>query len=90
MAIALFIAKEIVVIELTKEISETRGNAYIRLTYAAELNKYYEYIIAATVFSSTVKFSKLLSFQKAFMQISATIKLCFQVYLNKITVYLNT
>ena len=64
---------------VTQEISETKGNKYIRLTYPALLNQYYEWLLAMTVFTSTIKFSKLLSFQKAFMQIGATIKLCFQV-----------
>ncbi len=42
------------------------------------LNIYYNYLLSMTVFTSTAKFSRLLSFQRAFMQISATIKLCFQ------------
>ena len=79
LAIVLHVLKLFVVLELTKEVAASRGNAYVRLTYAAVLNKYYEYIIAATVFTSTIKFTRLLSFQKAFMQIAATMKLCFQV-----------
>ncbi|XP_059084074.1 uncharacterized protein LOC131881274 [Tigriopus californicus] len=77
-ALTLYVAKKVVVIEMTKEFGETRGNKYIRLTYASLLNQYYEYLVSMTVFTSTIKFSKLLSFQKAFMQIGATIKLCFQ------------
>ena len=34
--------------------------------------------LSITVFTSTIKFTKLLSFQKAFMQIMATMRLCFK------------
>ena len=78
-ALALYVAKRFIVIQLTSQFEETRGNSYIRLTYVSLINQYYEYLVSMTVFTSTVKFSKLLSFQKAFMQIGATIKLCFQV-----------
>ena len=78
-ALVLYVAKAIVTADITREISETNGNKYIRLTYVALLNKTYEYLVAITVFTSTIKFSRLLSFQKAFMQITATMKLCFQV-----------
>ena len=62
---------------MTRQISETRGNSYIRLTIPSMINTYYEYVLSFTVFTSTVKFSKLISFHKAFMQITATIRLCF-------------
>ena len=62
---------------MSRQISETRGNSYIRLTIPAMINTYYEYVLSFTVFTSTVKFSKLISFHKAFMQITATIRLCF-------------
>jgi hypothetical protein len=61
----------------TGQVNETGGNTYIRLTYPALINQYYEYVMAFTVFTSTIKFSRLISFHKAFMQISATIRLCF-------------
>ena len=77
LAVILYVVKFMIVRETTKSINETRGNVYIRLTIPALLNQYYEYLVAMTVFTSTIKFSKLLSFQKAFMQVSATIKLCF-------------
>ena len=38
----------------------------------------YEYLLSITVFTSTIKLTRLLSFSKAFMQIMATMKLCFQ------------
>ena len=43
----------------------------------ATFNSLYQTVLSITVFTSTLKFCKMLSFHKAFMQISATIKLCF-------------
>ena len=43
----------------------------------ASFNSLYQTVLSITVFTSTLKFCKMLSFHKAFMQISATIKLCF-------------
>ena len=79
LAVVLYVIKWLVVKDITDRINETKGNQYIRLTIPALLNQYYEYLLSMTVFFSTIKLSKLLSFQKAFMQIAATIKLCFQV-----------
>lgn len=80
LAVILYVVKWMVVRGVTEEINLTKGNRYIRLSYPALLNQIYEYLLSMTVFFSTIKFSKLLSFQKAFMQIAATIKLCFQVH----------
>lgn len=63
--------------EMTQQFAETKGNTYIRLSYAALINEYYTYVVACTVFTSTLKLCKLLSFQRAFMQVAATIRLCF-------------
>ena len=63
--------------EMTRQFNETKGNSYIRLSYAALINEYYTYVVACTVFTSTLKLCKLLSFQRAFMQVAATIRLCF-------------
>lgn len=51
---------------------------YIRMNYAALVNDYFTYVTALTVFTSSLKFCRLLSFHRAFMQISATIDLCFR------------
>lgn len=48
-----------------------------RLTKVALVNEWFTVIISFTVFTSSLKFCKLLSFHRAFMQIAATIKLCF-------------
>ena len=44
---------------------------------AMELTEYYELLLSFTIFTSTIKATKLISFHKAFMQIAATIRLCF-------------
>ena len=74
-AIALYIAKAVVVQNMTKEVNETRGNEYIRLTYVALVNEYYTYVMSFTVFTSTLKFCKLLAFLRAFKQTAATIRI---------------
>ena len=50
--------------EFAKTIEETRGNTYIRLTFISLIANMYESVIAFTVFFSTLKFSKLISFHK--------------------------
>ena len=50
--------------EFAKTIEETRGNRYIRLTFISLIANAYESVIAFTVFFSTLKFSKLISFHK--------------------------
>ena len=72
--VGLYVVKVYIVMEFQKEIQESRGNKYIRLTFISLINTFYESVIAFTVFFSTLKFSKLISFHKAFMQISATIR----------------
>merc|ERR1719412_2720398 len=62
---------------MTKKIGATRGNEYIPIENSQMVNKYYDYTVSVTVFTSMLKLCRLLSFQKAFRQIAATIKLCF-------------
>ena len=79
---------------LTKEISKTRGNEYISIENAQSINQQFDYCVSVVVFTSILKFCRLLrcksvhcgwpcnqspifSFQKAFRQIAATLKLCF-------------
>ena len=69
-AIALYVLRAAIVSELTDEFNRTKGNEYIRLTNAALINEYYTYVLSFTVFTSTLKFSKILSFHRAFMQVS--------------------
>ena len=64
-------------IKLTKQIKRTGGNAFVPIEKTMQINSYYDYTVSFTVFTSMLKFCRLLSFQKAFKQIAATIKLCF-------------
>ena len=77
LALILYGIRSIVVRELLKKISATRGNIYLRITNAVLVNEYYNYVVAFTVFTTTLKFSKMIAFHKAFMQIAATFRLCF-------------
>lgn len=47
-----------------KEFARTRGNGYIRMQYAATLHEIYGYIVGFIVFVGTLKFIKLLRFNK--------------------------
>ena len=77
-ALILYGVRSIVVRNLIKKISATKGNAYIRINYALLVNEYYNYVVAFTVFTSTLKFSKMIAFHKAFMEIAASLQLCFK------------
>lgn len=67
-AIGLYLARALITKSMTETFNETKGNKYIRLTYAALVNEYYTYVVSFTVFTSSLKFCKLLSFNRAFMQ----------------------
>ena len=77
LTIGLWLLRSWKVLELTKKIGETRGNEFIPIENAQHINYFYEYTVSFTVFTSMLKLCRLLSFQKAFKQIAATIKLCF-------------
>ena len=78
LALVLYGARNVIVRNLIKRIEDTRGNVYIRITNAFLINDYYNYVMAFTVFTSTLKFTKFIAFHKDFMVISASLKLCFQ------------
>ena len=73
-AIAMFVAKELAVMDVVRLVNETKGNSYLRLNFAMDLTEYYELLLSFTIFTSTAKATKLISFHKAFMQIAATIR----------------
>ena len=76
-ALILYGIRSVVVRELLKKISSTKGNVYVRITNAVLINEYYNYAVAFTVFTTTLKFSKMIAFHSSFMQIAATFRLCF-------------
>ena len=47
-----------------KQFARTRGNGYIRMQFAATLHEVYGYIVGFIVFVGTLKFIKLLRFNK--------------------------
>ena len=65
-----------------QQILITKSNNFLvctlRITNAFLVNDYYNYVMAFTVFTSTLKFTKFIAFHKDFMQISASLKLCFR------------
>jgi uncharacterized membrane protein len=69
MALGLYMTRLFVVSAMTQEVNATQGNEYLRLSYVALINELYTYTVAITVFTSTLKFCKLLSFHRAFMQV---------------------
>ena len=77
LTIGLWLAKLLIVGEMVKEIGRTKGNEFVPIGSSQQINGYYDYAVSITVFTSILKFCRLLSFQKAFKQIAATIKLCF-------------
>ncbi|XP_064099124.1 location of vulva defective 1-like [Macrobrachium nipponense] len=56
--------------------NRTFGNGYVSLQYAASLDAMYGYIIAFIVFVGSLKFIKLLRFNKRMGVLSATLALC--------------
>ena len=78
LALVLYGFRSVIVRDLVKRIEETHGNVYIRITNAFLINDYYNYVMAFTVFTSTLKFTKFIAFHKDFMQITASLKLSFQ------------
>ena len=77
LTIGLWLAKLLIVGEMTKMIARTKGNEFVPIERSQKINMYYDYAVSITVFTSILKFCRLLSFQKAFKQIAATIRLCF-------------
>jgi len=75
--IILWLVKTYRVALFTQEIALTGGNDYIPIDDAQTINQVYDYCCSFTVFTSMLKLCRQLSFQKAFRQIAATIKLCF-------------
>lgn len=56
--------------------SRTRGNGYVKLQYAASLDEMFGYVVGFIVFVGTLKFTKLLRFNKRIGILSATLHKC--------------
>ncbi|XP_064105654.1 uncharacterized protein LOC135215142 [Macrobrachium nipponense] len=59
-----------------KIFQKTAGNGYVRMQYAATLNEAYSLVVAFIVFTGTIKFAKLLRFNKRIGVLSATLHQC--------------
>ncbi|XP_042202967.1 polycystic kidney disease protein 1-like 2 [Homarus americanus] len=57
---------------------KTLGNGYVNLQYAASLNEGYLYLISFILFVGTLKFIKLLRFNKRMGALSATLRHCWE------------
>ena len=54
------ISQAYVVMLMTKKIAATRGNEYIPIENSQMVNKYYDYTVSVTVFTSMLKLCRLL------------------------------
>lgn len=62
-------SRAVVVQDMTARVNETMGNGYIRLSEVALINEWYTYLMSFTVFTSSLKLCKLLSFHRSFKQV---------------------
>jgi hypothetical protein len=60
--IILWVFKNLAVLEMTKKISKTGGNAFVPIEKTMQINSYFDYTVSITVFTSMLKFCRLLRF----------------------------
>ena len=58
----IFFSQTLKVIELTKQIGKTAGNAFVPIEKVMQINSYYDYSVSITVFTSMLKFCRLLRY----------------------------
>ncbi|BFZ03248.1 hypothetical protein BsWGS_06287 [Bradybaena similaris] len=73
-AIVIFFYRLIMTNRLTKTFKETNGNGYIKFQYVAYWNETFSYMIGFLCFLATIKFLKLLRFNKKMSMLSATLQ----------------
>uniref|UniRef100_A0A0P4VV82 Polycystin cation channel PKD1/PKD2 domain-containing protein n=1 Tax=Scylla olivacea TaxID=85551 RepID=A0A0P4VV82_SCYOL len=76
LGIAIYVLRELETNTALKQFARTRGNGYIRMQYAATLHEVYGYVVGFIVFVGTLKFIKLLRFNKRMGLLSATLGQC--------------
>ena len=74
--IGVYVWRLLVTLKVEELFDKTRGNGYIRLDEAANLDQYYMLLIAFIVFFSTLKLIKLLQFNKRMDVLALTIMRC--------------
>ncbi|XP_063886174.1 polycystin-1-like protein 2 isoform X1 [Scylla paramamosain] len=77
-AIAIYILRYLEVQRVLKIFDTTFGNGYIRMEYAALLDLYLLYAVGFIVFFTTVKFIKLLQFNKRMNLLGLTLSKCWE------------
>ena len=73
-AIVVYFYKFIVTNKLTSQFKENKGNKYMKFQYIGYWNEVFSYIIGWLVFFGTLKFLKLLRFNKRMSLLAATLK----------------
>lgn len=76
LGIIIYVLRDLETNTVLKEFARTSGNGYIRMQYAATLHEIYGYIVGFIVFVGTIKFIKLLRFNKRIGLLSATLSQC--------------
>ncbi|XP_069998872.1 polycystin-1-like protein 2 [Penaeus vannamei] len=76
LAIGLYVLRYMEVSRVLKIFDETYGNGYVRMEYAALLDLFYLYAVAGIIFFSTLKFIKLLQFNKRMNLLGFTFGRC--------------
>ncbi|KAK3877407.1 hypothetical protein Pcinc_017874, partial [Petrolisthes cinctipes] len=75
-AILLYIFRHFATMEQLKVFEKTKGIGYMRMQFAALLDELYGYVVGFIVFVGTLKFIKLLRFNKRIGVLSATLSQC--------------
>ncbi|XP_042863296.1 polycystic kidney disease protein 1-like 2 [Penaeus japonicus] len=78
LAIGLYVYRNMEVSRVLKIFDETYGNGYVRMEYAALLDLFYLYAAAGIIFFSTLKFIKLLQFNKRMNLLGFTFGRCWE------------
>ena len=73
-AIVMFFNRYFVTAKLLKKFKETHGNGYINFQYVGYWNEILMYIVGWLVFLATIKFLRLLRFNKKMSLLAATLK----------------
>nr|XP_027212361.1 polycystic kidney disease 2-like 2 protein [Penaeus vannamei] len=75
-AIAFYGIRTVLGVTIVNKFKETDGSGYIKLEYAASVDEIFLYIVSFLVFFSTLKFIKLLKFNKRMGLLTSTLKQC--------------
>ena len=73
-AVVIYFYRLISVNELTNYFEETKGNGYMKFQYVGYWSEIFQYIIGFLVFLATIKFLKLLRFNKKICLLASTLK----------------